>query len=81
MTPITQEQLVNNGFYKYSSQYLPEIHEKVNNDTTSAIKFELYSNVKPEKNDENQLCPTQLWHFNREDSIKKKEIYIILKMN
>lgn len=71
--PVTQEELINNGFYKYSSTYVPDDEYKIENNTTSVIKFNMYSNVKPKKNDEDQLCPTQLWHFYREDSIKEKK--------
>lgn len=83
VNPITQQELVSNGFYRYSSIYLPENQGKINSDSASVIKFDMYSNVKPIKNDENQLCPTQLWHFYHEDSIIKKrnKNYLKNKLN
>lgn len=74
--PITQKELIDNGFYKYSFidtiRSGNEYEDNIDDTIKSIIKYNMYSNVKPEKNDKKQLRPTQLWHFFREDSIKKK---------
>jgi len=70
---VTQKELLDNGFYKYSSVYIPNEDDKIDGYFKSVTKFDMYSNVKPEKNEGGQLCPTQLWHFYREDSIKEKK--------
>ncbi|WP_289662013.1 hypothetical protein [Flavobacterium panacagri] len=74
--PITQKELIDNGFYKYTSidtiRSGNEYEENIDDTIKSIIKYNMYSNVKPEENDKKQLRPTQLWHFFREDSIKKK---------
>jgi len=69
---VTQKELLDNGFYKYSSVYTPDEDDKINGGFKYVIKFDMYSNVKPVKNEEGKLCPTQLWHFYRKDSIKEK---------
>jgi len=82
--PITQEELLDNGFYKYSYSTLYDSNGNTMTDTTKfLVKYDMYSNVKPIKNDENQLCPTQLWHFYHEDSIIKKrnKNYLKNKLN
>lgn len=70
---VTQKELLDNGFYKYSSVYIPNEEDKIDDYFKSVTKFDMYSNVKPEKNEGGQLCPTQLWHFYIEDSIKEKK--------
>lgn len=71
--PITQQDLIKNVFYKYS--YTATLDNKDNVDDTirSVARYDMYSNVKPEVNNEGKLCPTQLWNFDYEDSIKKKK--------
>lgn len=71
--PITQQELENNGFYKYSYQATLDDHDKIDDTIKSVAKYDMYSNVKPEKNKEGKLCPTQLWNFYSEDSIKKRK--------
>ncbi|WP_133524201.1 hypothetical protein [Flavobacterium sp. 245] len=70
---VTQKELLDNGFYKYSFVYIPNEEDKIDVYFKSVTKFEMYSNVKPEKNEGGQLCPIQLWHFYIEDSIKEKK--------
>lgn len=79
---IDTKELIKNGFYKYS--YLDTIkNEGIKNTIRSIVKYDMYSNVKPAKSDNNELYPTQLWNFNHEDS-KKKQInsdYLREKLN
>lgn len=70
--PITQQELENNGFYKYSYITTLDEQNKVY-DTMKSTKYDMYSNVKPERNKEGKLCPTQLWNFYSEDSIRKRK--------
>lgn len=71
--PITQQDLKNNGFYKYSYTATLDDEDKVDDTIRSIAKYDMYSNVKPERDKEGKLCPTQLWNFYNEDSIKKRK--------
>ncbi|WP_289662017.1 hypothetical protein [Flavobacterium panacagri] len=77
--PITQKDLIKNGFYKYS--YIATLDDEDNVDDTikSIARYDMYSNVKPKINNEEKRCPTQLWKFDKEDSIKKKKNINYLK--
>ncbi|MCV9928758.1 hypothetical protein OIU83_13895 [Flavobacterium sp. LS1R49] len=81
--PVTQQELAENGFYKYSYTYIIDDEDKVDDTIKSIVKYDMYSNVKPERNKEGKLCPTQLWNFYREDSIKaiKNTNYLKNKLN
>lgn len=70
--PITQHELESNGFYKYSYLVIRDDQDKVDDTIRCNVKYDMYSNVKPEINTEGKLYPTQLWNFFRKDSIKKK---------
>lgn len=71
--PITQQDLEKNGFYKYSYTVTLDDEDQVDDTIRSIAKYDMYSNVKPEKNKEGKLCPTQLWNFYGVDSIKKRK--------
>lgn len=71
--PITHEELIENGFYKYSYTVILDDRSQVNDTKKSKVRYDMYSNVKPETNKEGKLCPTQLWNFFNEDSIKKRK--------
>ncbi|MBF4516680.1 hypothetical protein IRZ71_10005 [Flavobacterium sp. ANB] len=71
--PITQEELEKNGFYKYSYTVILDDEDKVDDTIRCLIKYDMYSNVKPEKMENGKICPTQLWNFYSEDSIKKRK--------
>jgi hypothetical protein len=71
--PITQQELEKNGFYKYSYTAILDDEDKVDDTIKSIVKYDMYSNVKPEINKDGKLCPTQLWNFYSEDSIKKRK--------
>lgn len=77
--PITQRDLNENGFYKYSYTATLDDEDKVDDTIKSIARYDMYSNVKPEVNKEGKLCPTQLWNFDHEDSIKKKKNIDYLK--
>jgi hypothetical protein len=81
--PITQQELVENGFYKYSYIYIIDDEDKVDDTIKSIVKYDMYSNVKPERNKEGKLCPTQIWNIYSEDSIKaiKNAHYLKKKLN
>lgn len=71
--PVTQQGLEDNGFYKYSYTIISDDKDKVDDTIRSLIRYDMYSNVKPEINVKGEICPTQLWNFYREDSIKKRK--------
>lgn len=71
--PITQQDLEKNGFYKYSYTAILDDEDQVDDTIKSIAKYDMYSNVKPEVNKEGKLCPTQLWNFDNEDSLKKRK--------
>jgi hypothetical protein len=81
--PITQQKLIENGFYKYSYTYIIDDKDKVDDTIRSIVKYDMYSNVKPERNKEGKLCPTQIWNIYSEDSIKaiKNADYLKNKLN
>lgn len=81
--PITQQELVENGFYKYSYAAILDDEDKVDDTIKSIARYDMYSNVKPERNKEGKLCPTQIWNFYREDSIKERKNadYVKNKLN
>lgn len=64
---ITTNELIENGFYKYS--YNDTIDDNINH----VIKYDMYSNVKPEKNEEEEICPTQLVRFSNLDSVQQSK--------
>ncbi|MBF4516682.1 hypothetical protein IRZ71_10015 [Flavobacterium sp. ANB] len=77
--PINPQVLESNGFYKYSYLVILDDQDKVDDTIRCNVKYDMYSNVKPEKNAEGKLYPTQLWNFFRKDSIKKKRNIDYLK--
>jgi len=94
--PITQQELLDNGFYKYSyvDTVLKEDLYKYSYDFTYAythtridsivngdgihdtikllIRRDIYSNVKPEKNEKGEIFPTHLCNFYGKDTIKRE---------
>lgn len=94
--PITQQELLDNGFYKYS--YVDTVpkedlykytydftyaytHTRIDSivngdgihDTIKLlIRRDIYSNVKPEKNEKGQIYPTYLSNFYGTDTIKRE---------
>lgn len=94
--PITQQELLDNGFYRYS--YVDTVNKedlhKYTSDYTYAythtrtdsigngdgihdsikllIRRDIYSNVRPEKNEKGQIYPTQLSNFYGMDTIKRE---------
>jgi hypothetical protein len=69
--PITQQELSDNGFYKYS--YTDTIDDVKNKSTNRYItKYKMYSNVRPENKD-NPFYPMQLVRFYKSDSVKNKQ--------
>lgn len=94
--PITQQELLDNGFYRYS--YVDTINkedlykytsnytyaythtridsigngDRIHNSVKLLIRRDIYSNVKPEKNEKGQICPTHLSNFYGTDTIKRE---------
>ncbi|MCM0666928.1 hypothetical protein [Flavobacterium tyrosinilyticum] len=69
--PITQQELSDNGFHKYS--YTDTIDDFKNKNTNRYItKYKMYSNVRPENKD-NPFYPMQLVGFYKSDSVKNKQ--------
>ncbi|PIF71490.1 hypothetical protein CLU99_2263 [Flavobacterium sp. 2] len=70
---VTAKELIKNGFYKYSYTDTIEDRDKIDDTIKHIVRYDMYSNVKPEKNNSGEIYPMQLGHFYREDSIKKKK--------
>ncbi len=70
---ITAKELIENGFYKYSYTDTIDDKDKVDDTIKYVIKYDMYSNVKSDKNKTGEIYPTQLGHFYIEDSIRKKK--------
>jgi hypothetical protein len=77
--PVTQQELIDNGFYKYSYTDTIDNKDKIKDTVRLIIRYDMYSNVKPEINKKKEVCPTQLVRFYREDSIKEKRNHDYLK--
>jgi hypothetical protein len=73
INPITKKALEENGFYKYSYTDTIDDEDKINDTVQYIVRYEMFTNVKPEKNNQGYIYPTQLGHFYREDSIKKRK--------
>jgi len=75
--PVTQKELVKNGFYKYSYndtvKNMNNLKDSVQPTIKYVIKYDMYSNVKPEINEEGKVYPTQFCNFYKKDSINKKK--------
>lgn len=76
---VTQKELELNGFHKYSYEIIIDDKDKVDDTIRSVIKYDMYSNVKPEKNENGDIYPTKLWGFYSEDSIKNRKNIDYLK--
>lgn len=70
---ITAKELIENGFYKYSYTDTIDDEDKVNDTINHIIKYDMYSNVKPEKNEEDKICPMQLVQISNLDSVQQNE--------
>ncbi|OXA86890.1 hypothetical protein [Flavobacterium hercynium] len=70
--PVTQKELVDNGFYRYS--YTDTIYDWDKGDyiIKDLVKYDMCSNVKPEKNKEGEVGPTQLRGIFKLDSLQEK---------
>ncbi|MBS7230992.1 hypothetical protein KHA90_08145 [Flavobacterium psychroterrae] len=80
---ISPEELLNNGFYKYSYINTIDDDDKINDTIKSIIKYEMYSNVKPEKDEDGKLYPMSLFNNKKQDSIavNKRDNYIKNDLN
>ncbi|KIO50737.1 hypothetical protein [Flavobacterium hibernum] len=78
---VTQKELAENGFYKYSYSTFYDYSGNKVIDTKFQVKYDMYSNVKPQKNEEGEICPSQLGSLFKLDSLKKKEMKDYLKNN
>lgn len=70
---ITEEQLIKNGFYKYT--YADTIREEddIDGPIGTIFRYELYSNVKPQRQDDGKLYPFQLFGNSKLDKEKLEE--------
>lgn len=59
----TAKELMENGFYKYSYTDTIDARDKVDDTIKHIVRYDMYSNVKPEKNNNGEIYPTQLGHF------------------
>jgi hypothetical protein len=75
--PITQQELVENGFYRYSyTSIFDDKGNKVTDTTRFPVKYDMYSNVKPQRDENGELCPTQLVKLDNEIHVKEKNNYL-----
>lgn len=77
--PIKQKELEGNGFYKYSYTVTMDDKDKIDDTIRCITKYDMYSNVKPERDENGDLYPTKLWNLYSEDSIKNKKNLDYLK--
>ncbi|MFB9079647.1 hypothetical protein ACFFLS_07145 [Flavobacterium procerum] len=71
--PITQQELIDNGFYKYSYTYKIEDKDGIKDTVASFVEYELYSNVKPEIDNNGRIHPLQFLNMREMDSIERKK--------
>lgn len=70
---ITAKELIENGFYKYSYTDTIDDEDQVNDTIKHIIKYDMYSNVKPEKNEDGEICPMQLVKLGNLDSAQQNK--------
>ncbi|EKT3967336.1 hypothetical protein NTJ12_002423 [Flavobacterium psychrophilum] len=70
---ITEEQLIENGFYKYTYADTITEEDDINGPVGTIFKYELYSNVKPQRQDDGKLYPFQLFGNSKLDKEKLEE--------
>lgn len=77
---VTQKELIDNGFYKYSYS---TVYENEDNKSTDKgkylVRYDMYSNAKPQKNKDGELCPSQLGAIFKLDSKQKEEMKSYLR--
>jgi hypothetical protein len=71
--PITQKELIDNGFYKYSYTDTIDNKDKIKDTVRLIIRYDMYSNVKPEKNEDKEIYPTQLVRFSNLDTVQQNK--------
>ncbi|WP_310554554.1 hypothetical protein [Flavobacterium sp.] len=71
---VTESELVNNGFYKYSYtyNYLNDENEK-DSLNGKVYKYVLYSNVKPQRQKDGKLYPVPLFKYNHLEKVQLEE--------
>ncbi|MCV9928759.1 hypothetical protein OIU83_13900 [Flavobacterium sp. LS1R49] len=70
--PITQKELAENGFYKYSYTDTIDNKDKIKDTIRLIVRYDMYSNVKPERNKNGKLYPMSFFGDKNEDSFKLK---------
>ncbi|PTS91416.1 hypothetical protein DBR27_20790 [Flavobacterium sp. HMWF030] len=60
---ITQKELENNGFYKYSFTATLDDEDKIDDTIKSVARYDMYSNVKPEINENSIIMPYTIMEF------------------
>lgn len=68
---VTQQDLIKNGFYRYSYSTMYDDKGNKRDTTKFLVKYDMYSNVKPERNEKGEICPTQLLKYTNLDSTQK----------
>jgi hypothetical protein len=77
---VTQQELIDNSFYKYSyTTVYDNKGNKVTDTSKFLVKYDMYSNVKPERNEEGEICPSRLGSLFKLDSLREKEMKNYLK--
>ncbi|EKT3967443.1 hypothetical protein NTJ12_002532, partial [Flavobacterium psychrophilum] len=70
---VTEEQLIENGFYKYIYADTITEEDDINGPVGTIFRYELYSNVKPQRQDDGKLYPFPLFGNRKLDKEKLEE--------
>jgi hypothetical protein len=69
---VTELELVKNGFYKYPFADTIVNEDDIDGPIGTVFKYELYSNVKPQKQDDGRLYPVALFKSSRHQDKKQR---------
>ncbi|MBS7231181.1 hypothetical protein KHA90_09095 [Flavobacterium psychroterrae] len=72
---VTELELVENGFYKYSHADTIREEDDIDGPIGTIFRYELYSNVKPQRQDDGKIYPVPLFKNIALDKQKSEERY------
>ncbi|EKT3967337.1 hypothetical protein NTJ12_002424, partial [Flavobacterium psychrophilum] len=70
---VTELELVKNGFYKYSYADTIRDEDNISGPIGTVFNYELYSNVKPQRQDDGKLYPFPIFGNRKLDKEKLEE--------
>lgn len=77
--PITEAELVSNGFYKYTTTFRAEDDDSEGGLAGKTFKQVLYTNVKPQKQEDGKFYPVPIFKYNQKldkEQLETRENYI-----